>query len=213
MPAKPNLLSRRERAKADKRSRILKASRTLFSKQGFERTTVQEIADSADIAVGTLFLYVRDKHELLLMLFTDGLKEAASQSQRQLQGRKSLRPAILAFFQPLLALYEEDVELSRLFWREFLLGKGANRAEIDAISTTILASLRERLLTAIKQKEVSSRIEPGVAALHLYAIFQATLSFHLVDCGPTASSVETLSLLLESFWTGLKPDKKTTPHS
>ena len=64
--------TRRERAKADKRRRILDASRNLFAKFGFERTTVQQIADAADVAVGTLFLYVRDKSELLLLLFGRG---------------------------------------------------------------------------------------------------------------------------------------------
>ncbi len=74
-------VSRRDRAKADKRRRIIDASRTLFSSKGFDQTTVQQIADLADVAVGTLFLYVSDKSELLLLIF-----------KRSDRGRNSIAP-------------------------------------------------------------------------------------------------------------------------
>ena len=71
-PSKPTP-SRRERSKADKMRRILAAGEKLFSKQGFDGTTVQQIADEADVAVGTLFLYILDKSELLLRLFHNAI--------------------------------------------------------------------------------------------------------------------------------------------
>jgi AcrR family transcriptional regulator len=64
-----NAPSRREGSKADKMRRILAAGNKLFSRQGFDKTTVQQIADEADVGAGTLFLYVSDTSELLLKLF------------------------------------------------------------------------------------------------------------------------------------------------
>ncbi|WP_051233032.1 TetR/AcrR family transcriptional regulator [Acidipropionibacterium thoenii] len=59
---------RRERAKADKRARILAAARALFEERGFERTSMSEVARAADVAQGTVFQYAATKAELLMMV-------------------------------------------------------------------------------------------------------------------------------------------------
>ena len=43
-------LGRRERAKAEKRARILAAAHALFEERGFERTSMSEVARAADVA-------------------------------------------------------------------------------------------------------------------------------------------------------------------
>src|SRR5262249_5808016 len=50
----------------DKRQRILEAARKRFCYYGFRKTTMQEIARDARVAVGTLYLYVKDKDDLLV---------------------------------------------------------------------------------------------------------------------------------------------------
>jgi AcrR family transcriptional regulator len=47
-----------------KRRAILDAARELFSKKGYEETTIADIARAAHIAVGTVYLYFRNKHDV-----------------------------------------------------------------------------------------------------------------------------------------------------
>jgi len=57
-----------ERAKDEaptKRKAILDAARGLFASKGYEETTIAEIAQAAGVAVGTVYLYFRNKHEVL----------------------------------------------------------------------------------------------------------------------------------------------------
>ncbi|MDH5151127.1 TetR/AcrR family transcriptional regulator [Kocuria palustris] len=61
-------LGRRERAKAEKRARILAAARALFEERGFQRTSMSEVARAADVAEGTVFQYAATKTELLMMV-------------------------------------------------------------------------------------------------------------------------------------------------
>ena len=61
-------LGRRERAKAEKRARILAAAHALFEERGFERTSMSEVARAADVAEGTVFQYAATKVELLMMV-------------------------------------------------------------------------------------------------------------------------------------------------
>ncbi|WP_233568725.1 MULTISPECIES: TetR/AcrR family transcriptional regulator [Kocuria] len=61
-------LGRRERAKEEKRARILAAARALFEERGFQRTSMSEVARAADVAEGTVFQYAATKTELLMMV-------------------------------------------------------------------------------------------------------------------------------------------------
>jgi AcrR family transcriptional regulator len=57
--------SRRERRRLEIRLRIVDTAFLLFETQGYEATTVTEIAERADIAYGTLFQHFPSKLELL----------------------------------------------------------------------------------------------------------------------------------------------------
>jgi AcrR family transcriptional regulator len=50
----------------NKQQAILSAARELFADQGYEETTIVHIARRAGVAVGTLYLYFRNKHDVLL---------------------------------------------------------------------------------------------------------------------------------------------------
>jgi AcrR family transcriptional regulator len=62
-PARP--LGRRERSKQRVRDRIYASALTLFAEQGYERTTIDQIAEHADVARGTFFNYFQRKEDLV----------------------------------------------------------------------------------------------------------------------------------------------------
>jgi AcrR family transcriptional regulator len=200
--AKP---SRRERSKADKMRRILAAGEKLFSKQGFDGTTVQQIADEADVAVGTLFLYISDKSELLLKLFHDTIDAELKEALARLKAGKSFLPSIKRFLVDLLAPYEKDRELSKVFCREFLFHAGQVRSQLDVQSAAILQALAEKIITTQAKGLMDKGVDPAVGALQLYAIFNATLSFHLAGCLPQKSPDLVLNSLVQAAWSGMAP--------
>lgn len=57
--------SRLERRKARTRAAILEAARQLFQEQGFESTSIAQIAEAADSGVGTLYGYFSNKDDIL----------------------------------------------------------------------------------------------------------------------------------------------------
>ncbi|GHO64049.1 hypothetical protein KSC_029410 [Ktedonobacter sp. SOSP1-52] len=54
-----------------KRDAILRAARELFAHKGYDETTVPEIAQAAGVAVGTVYLYFRNKYEILTSVSID----------------------------------------------------------------------------------------------------------------------------------------------
>lgn len=58
-------LTRRERKKLETRQRLLTSAMELFRNQGFDATTVEEIAETASVAKGTFFNYFETKDAIL----------------------------------------------------------------------------------------------------------------------------------------------------
>ena len=64
-----------------RRAEILDAALQLFSSKGFHDTTMEEVANSAGVAKGTIYLYFQSKEHLLLALkrdFMQGLTDAVA---------------------------------------------------------------------------------------------------------------------------------------
>ena len=64
-------LGRRERKKMDTRRRIFRAAFELFTRKGFDATTVEEIARRADVGKGTVFNYFPQKTAFLLAAYRE----------------------------------------------------------------------------------------------------------------------------------------------
>jgi AcrR family transcriptional regulator len=73
-----------ERRKARTRAALIAAARMLFAARGVETTTIAEIAEQADIAVGSFYNYFATKDELLAAI----LQEALGEQLRALQSRQ-----------------------------------------------------------------------------------------------------------------------------
>ncbi|WP_037855060.1 TetR/AcrR family transcriptional regulator [Streptomyces sp. NRRL S-340] len=58
--------SHRERSKARRREAIRRAGMRLFAEQGYEGTTIADIAEAADVAPRTVSLYFPSKHDIAL---------------------------------------------------------------------------------------------------------------------------------------------------
>jgi TetR/AcrR family fatty acid metabolism transcriptional regulator len=59
------------RGAPDKRERILRAAIRVFARKGFYATRVNEIAKAAGVADGTIYLYFKNKDDVLVSIFED----------------------------------------------------------------------------------------------------------------------------------------------
>lgn len=65
---------RRNREKLARREAIIACARELFLAKGFNATTMDEIAQRAELSKGTLYLYFNSKEELYVTVMSEGLK-------------------------------------------------------------------------------------------------------------------------------------------
>lgn len=61
---------RRQREREQRLETILGAAQTLFAGEGYHKSSMEKIADTAEVSVGTLYFYFRNKEDLLVKLLS-----------------------------------------------------------------------------------------------------------------------------------------------
>jgi AcrR family transcriptional regulator len=72
---------RRARQKESIREEILDAARTLFVKEGYDHVSIRKIAEKIEYAPGTIYLYFRDKAEILERICEETFSKLAQRMQ------------------------------------------------------------------------------------------------------------------------------------
>lgn len=92
----------RERKKAKNRASIQQHALRLFREQGYEATTIDQIAEAADVSVSTVFRYFHTKEDLVVSDDYDFLFIRAFRAQpAELSPVEALRRAIYTTFEDL----------------------------------------------------------------------------------------------------------------
>ncbi len=84
MPRRPLPAARRptrRRSSAPKRDAILDAATRVFAERGFFAAQVADIADRAGVAAGTVYLYFRNKDDLLISMFDRAMRGAIEEGR------------------------------------------------------------------------------------------------------------------------------------
>lgn len=66
---------RREREKLERRESIMECARKLFEKNGLQATTVEEIAEQAELGKGTIYNYFLTKEDIYFQLLMQSLEQ------------------------------------------------------------------------------------------------------------------------------------------
>ena len=68
----------------DKHQRIINAALKVFAKKGFYNSRVSEIAKEAEVADGTIYLYFKNKDDILISVFETEMRKMINNMKREL---------------------------------------------------------------------------------------------------------------------------------
>ncbi len=97
-----------------KQERILRAAIGVLAERGFHRTTIHDIAQAAGVADGTIYLYFKNKDQLLIELFEEVMARALRLFRDALQDEQAAEGKLRAFLHTHLRLVEHDPEVAQI---------------------------------------------------------------------------------------------------
>ena len=110
---------------SEQRRRIILAAARLFCRQGYDRTTVRELAADVGMQSGNLFYHFKNKDEVLEAVMREGVLMATEAADRALAAagstRERLRGLFHAHIQTLLGPGHEALQVMLYEWRRLPL--------------------------------------------------------------------------------------------
>jgi AcrR family transcriptional regulator len=186
-------LGRRERGKLEKRRRIREATREVFRRKGYDAATTREIAELADVAIGTLFAYASDKRELLMMVINDD-REALPEVQPSAErGAMDTLSVLMSFFEPRYRYWAREPELSRLAVQQTIdynlaRDPGPELARFEAGRQVLIDHLAAFFQDEQRKNRIVGTQSPHVIAWLFMSIYQAEVRQWLRADKPDAAN-------------------------
>jgi TetR/AcrR family transcriptional regulator, cholesterol catabolism regulator len=166
---------RREQNKLDKRERIRRAAWEMFTEIGYDDTTTRAVADRADVATGTLFLYAADKRDLLCLVMHDELAAVTDDRFATMRPDVSLVQQLMHLFSGLFAMYRAYPELAAAFVRHFPGADGPNGRALMKLTVNAVSRIAELIVTMQERGEVAADIDAFQAATNFFSLYFGVL--------------------------------------
>ena len=107
-------VKKRKGSAPEKRNRILKAAIEVFAKNGFYATRVSEIAKAAGVADGTIYLYFKNKDDVLITIFEEGIEQLLTILREVAESEDTFESRISRIIELQLGLLEEQRDLAEV---------------------------------------------------------------------------------------------------
>jgi AcrR family transcriptional regulator len=185
------------RSKAElTRERILRTALTLFRTNGYESTTLRQIAAESGSSLGLAYRYFSCKEEFVLAFYESLAEEFIQQIPNLPQGQIAQR--FTAAFSHKLALVEPHTELIGV-----LLSAALNPTSRIAVLGQASAGIRLRMQSAFTRLVNESSDAPdaptaGALAKLLYVVHLALLYFRVNDRTPGGRATRELLAWIET---------------
>jgi AcrR family transcriptional regulator len=186
METKPGL---RERKKQRTRETIARVALDLFEEHGYQATTLDDIAQAADVSTRTIFAYYPSKEDILFADFPQ-MKAALA---RALDERPHGADALDTLRSFILSIEKDELHLRRVqIVRHDETLQSRERARLAEIEALVAAAIARDLNAA------DDDLRPRLIAGSLIAAFDA------LDTRPDTAAPEDLEALIDPVFTFLR---------
>ncbi len=150
----------------NKRGRIIAAAATLFGDKGYHSTTTAEIAESAGVAAGTIYIYFSSKEELLVAVFEEFLGVHMDRLRDGVARETGPEAKLRCLLRLGLELMEQNPDSARIFLSQLrqstamikMVVKRSSRAYKDIIEGILEQGIREGFCRQVNVRAVASML-------------------------------------------------------
>ncbi len=183
---------------------ILEAARRVFADKGFNEASVDDIAQVAGVAKGTLYLYYASKRDLYWEALKCGLVALDGELEKAVAAASGTEGKIRAFMATKLGYYEEHRDFFKIYHAEFGHVLGQPACLHDDIKKFHLRQVR--LLTAaledgMRRGEVR-KLPAETTAFAIVNLTRGVITQRLLGW-VTTTIEDDLSFMFDLTWKGL----------
>jgi TetR/AcrR family fatty acid metabolism transcriptional regulator len=162
------------------KDRIRKAAVEIISQEGFFNTRMQDIADQAGLAVGTIYNYFSSKDKVLAYIFKAEMKRRmeimSDLKEKDLSTKEFLKEFLNRHFSVLI----ENPHLGRVLVREKDFSRGEKSGQIKEHMSSLIKMLEKLFQAGVKKGEVKE-INTHLMAVYFFGSMQGVIEYSLTQ--------------------------------
>jgi AcrR family transcriptional regulator len=159
-----------------RRNALLQAAVQVFGEHGFDCATMEQIAQRADVAKGTTYLYYRSKQSIYDAALSHGLSKLDERTRDAIDRAPNLHDAIPAFVTARAEYFLEHRDFFRMYVAAVarqITSARPRASEFQALVDRQIGRLEQAIAKAVARREIR-HVDPAAAA---QAIFDLTRGF------------------------------------
>ncbi len=216
-----SISERKEREREQRRLEILKAAQRVFFRNGFEKTSMEMVAEECQLAKGTLYLYFKSKEELYVSLVQDGIQILDEMMKREIESplppEEKLLSMVRTYFE-FTQSHREHFAVFKMIDIGALNGK-VDQEKLDSIQrsrATAFERMKNVVSEAMNRGEFETKHQPQEIVMMLWALTFGAIMM----CGEKCQQLEMFKevdaekfvmriarALIESFKTANVPEE------
>jgi AcrR family transcriptional regulator len=201
-------LSLRERKKQKNRARILEVARDLFQSQGFDATSIEQIAQEAEISRGTFFNYFATK-ETLLGAIAD---EELAWLQHRVEFDLAPIPSAVAKIRRTMRMFVDDTLPFLQVARYVFLDALQHPTGEESTSIRLGEILRRLVVEAQSSGEIRADLDPVEISHAITGAYMAALfSWVALPRPPTPTTMPMVENIVDMLFEGIAGPQYRSP--
>jgi AcrR family transcriptional regulator len=172
-------VTRREREREARKQEVLEITVSLFAERGFHNVSMQEIAEAAEFAVGTLYNLFDSKEAMFNELFENCTSQIKDAFLTILEGPGTEAERLSRFILSQPDILEKHAEFIKLYMAE--MGQRHNKLsehpERDKLRSIINTALTQMIAQGI-QKGLFRAVDPYITARAISSLLE-TMAFEM----------------------------------
>lgn len=196
-----------EKGEKNKKALIREAATRVISRKGYFQTRPKDVAEEADISVGTIYNYFESKEEILVDIFSKEFSDRKEFYQELSETNLPLIEQIKKILKRHFSRLSNHKELMRVIIQERFkpgskLGRKLNRSYSEVIYYI------EQLIEEALEKEQIRPCNPKIIAAALFGSVESTIASGVMMDEKDEEEIFNLAPeeLAEFFWNGLKKE-------
>ncbi len=197
---------RKQRELEARRGEILSAAECLFSKHGFFKTSMAEIAGAAQFAMGTVYRFFKNKEDIYISLVEAKVEELMSLLETQVSEADTATEKIQAVIKVKLAFADKNRDFFRIYVSEWSGSEWTVKSVFgDRVWKRYLAQIQlvADLVREGTRKGEFREIDPEDTSLAFHGMLNSTIYVWILQASPTKSLVAKGELLGSLFLNGI----------
>ena len=162
-----------------KRSQILNIALQLFSENGFQNTSIQDICKAAGVSVGSVYFYFPNKESIYEAVYQMITEEYENRVGNALRGLSDIRAIILKLIEVAISYSVPNVDKSRFF----LMNSSLNdlKTKRDNALKGAVPFIQKLLDEAVSKGEIASFDTEMAAVSFIYGTYQVLRYWNLYE--------------------------------